>query len=344
MRVEEFDYPLPKSLIAQFPLEKRDCSRLLVVDRLTGELSHTYFSNITDFFKPGDLLILNDTKVIPARLKGVRETGGHVEIFLSRPVYENNFLLWESLVKPSKKVKLGMTLKLKDGLFAKVEAEKSNGIKIIRFTNNGAFFEMIEKVGEIPLPPYIHREADAIDKKRYQTVFAKEKGAVAAPTAGLHFTVELIEKIKNMGVKIEFVTLHVGIGTFLPVRRKNVEEHVMHSEYFYISEKVADKINETKSLGKRVIAVGTTVVRCLESASDDKGRIKPQRSFTDLFIYPGYKFKVVDSLITNFHLPKSTLIMLVSAFAGKDLIFKAYNEAIRRKYRFLSYGDAMFIK
>ena len=219
MRVEEFDYPLPKSLIAQFPLEKRDCSRLLVVDRLTGELSHTYFSNITDFFKPGDLLILNDTKVIPARLKGVRETGGHVEIFLSRPVYENNFLLWESLVKPSKKVKLGMTLKLKDGLFAKVEAEKPNGIKIIRFPNNGAFFEMIEKVGEIPLPPYIHREADAIDKKRYQTVFAKEKGAVAAPTAGLHFTVELIEKIKNMGVKIEFVTLHVGIGTFLPVRR-----------------------------------------------------------------------------------------------------------------------------
>ena len=340
MKTSDFDYELPEELIAQDPLEDRTSSRLLVLDKNTGERKHTIFHEIIDYLNPGDCLVINNTKVIPARLIGEREeTGGKVEVLLLKRK-ENN--IWETLVKPGKKARPGTRLVFGGGLLrAEVKEVVDEGNRLIQFEYEGIFEEILDKLGQMPLPPYITHELK--DKNRYQTVYAKYEGSAAAPTAGLHFTEELLEKIEKKGVKIARVTLHVGLGTFRPVKVDDVTKHHMHTEFYQVTEEAADIINSTKRDGGRIICVGTTSCRTIESASDDSGVVHAGEGDTDIFIYPGYKFKVLDCLITNFHLPESTLLMLVSALAGKDNIMAAYKEAVDMRYRFFSFGDAMFI-
>lgn len=342
MRVEDFDYELPQELIAQEPLSDRSSSRLLTLDKVTGETAHKTFNDITGMLKEGDCLVLNNTRVIPARLIGAKEeTGGAIEMLLLKRVNTSD---WEVALKPGKRAKVGARFCFgpEKELKAEILEIVEGGNRIVRFTYEGLFENVLDKLGQIPLPGYITKELS--DKERYQTVYAKYDGSAAAPTAGLHFTEELLSEIRNMGVKIAFVTLHVGLGTFRPVKVDNIEEHTMHSEYFIISEEAAKTINETKEKGGRIIAVGTTSCRTLESAADENGHIEPCEMNTSIFIYPGYKFKAIDALITNFHLPKSTLVMLVSALAGRENVLAAYEEAIKERYRFFSFGDAMFIR
>ncbi|MEE1516458.1 MAG: tRNA preQ1(34) S-adenosylmethionine ribosyltransferase-isomerase QueA [Lachnospiraceae bacterium] len=340
MKLHDFYYDLPQELIAQDPLLDRTSSRLMHVDRVTGDIEHKIFSDIIDYLNEGDCLVINNTKVIPARLFGTREGHeGKVEILLLKR-REND--IWETLVKPGKKCKVGTMLVFGDGLLkAEVLDVVEDGNRLIKFYYEGIFEEILDKLGQMPLPPYITHELK--DKTRYQTVYAKHDGSAAAPTAGLHFTKELLEKIQQKGIVIANVTLHVGLGTFRPVKVENILEHHMHSEFFMIEESEACKINKAKENGKRVISVGTTSCRTLESAATEDGRIQASSGWTDIFIYPGYKFKLIDGLITNFHLPESTLLMLVSAFAGKENIMAAYEEAVKEKYRFFSFGDAMVL-
>ncbi|MBO8131239.1 MAG: tRNA preQ1(34) S-adenosylmethionine ribosyltransferase-isomerase QueA [Candidatus Marinimicrobia bacterium] len=343
MKLSDFDYELPEELIAQHPLEKRDHSRLMVVHRDSGEIEHKKFYEIVDYFKQGDLLVINETQVFPARLFAVKDrTDAKVEVFLLREL-ENN--LWEVLVKPARKVRIGNKLTIADGVQCDVIDNTVSGGRVVRFTNitQEELYKLIDKIGQSPLPPYIKREPIEEDKIRYQTVYAKRRGAVAAPTAGLHFTKELLEKIKQKGVKIAPILLHIGLGTFRPVTVEDLSRHRMDSEYFEVSPETALAINEAKERGKRIIAVGTSVVRCLETVSVSGFQISPKRGWTDKFIYPPYQFKIIDALITNFHQPKSTVLMMVSAFADHELIMKAYREAIEKKYRFFSFGDAMLI-
>lgn len=340
MTTKDFYYELPQELIAQTPLKDRTASRLLVLDRKSGEMEHRRFRDITEYLRPGDCLVMNNTRVIPARLYGVKEdTGGKIEFLLLNRI---DLDTWEIILKPGKRGRKGARFVFGDGaLRAEITEVKPDGNRIVRFEYEGVWEQLLDRLGEMPLPPYIKEKLT--DKERYQTVYSKIDGSAAAPTAGLHFTEELLEKIKDMGVNTAYLTLHVGLGTFRPVSVENVEEHVMHSERYEINEETADLINRTRENGGRIIAVGTTSVRTLETAADDDGRLKAESGNTDIFIYPGYKFKAVDALITNFHLPESTLLMLVSAFAGKDKVFKAYEEAVKEKYRFFSFGDAMFI-
>ena len=341
MKTADFDYDLPQELIAQDPLEQRDSSRLLILDKETGERTHKIFHDIIDYLHKGDCLVINNTKVIPARLIGEREgTGGKVEVLLLKRRSDN---VWETLVKPGKKARPGMRLSFGGGLLhAEVQEVVDEGNRLIRFEYEGIFEEILDQLGQMPLPPYITHQLK--DKNRYQTVYAKYEGSAAAPTAGLHFTEELLEQIQAKGVKIARVTLHVGLGTFRPVKVEDVTEHHMHTEFYHVSEEAADIINETKKQGGRVICVGTTSCRTIESAADDQGIVHATEGDTDIFIYPGYQFKVLDCLITNFHLPESTLLMLVSALAGKENIMAAYREAVEMRYRFFSFGDAMLIK
>ena len=341
LKKEDFYFDLPEELIAQDPLEDRSSSRLLVLDKETGETSHHVFREIVDYLEPGDCLVINDTKVIPARLIGEKEgTGAKVEVLLLKRK-END--VWETLVKPGRKVKPGAKLVFGNGLLhAEVKEVVEEGNRLIQFQYEGIFEEILDQLGQMPLPPYITHQLE--DKNRYQTVYAKHTGSAAAPTAGLHFTPELLEQIKAKGVDIAHVTLHVGLGTFRPVKVENILEHHMHSEFYRIEQSEADKINRAKESGHRVICVGTTSCRTVESAADEKGKLKECSGWTEIFIYPGYKFKVLDCLITNFHLPESTLIMLVSALAGREYVLAAYEEAIKERYRFFSFGDAMFIK
>ena len=339
MQVSEFNYNLPQELIAQVPIEKRDESRLMILDRKKQTIEHKKFKDILDYLNPGDCLVRNNTKVIPARIYGKKETGANVEFLLLNNIEGD---IWESIVRPGNKLHVGTKVVFGDGLLkAEVLDVLPGGTRKVKFEYNGIFNEILDQIGLMPLPPYIHEELK--ERDRYQTVYAKYDGSAAAPTAGLHFTPELLEKIEQKGVKIANVTLHVGIGTFRPVKEEKVEDHDMHSEHFYIKKEDVDKINETKKAGKRVIAVGTTSCRVLETIADEKGMVKETEGDTKIFIYPGYKFKCLDGLITNFHLPQSTLLMLVSALAGKDYILKAYNEAVNEKYRFFSFGDAMLI-
>ena len=340
MKTSDFYYDLPKELIAQDPLEKRSNSRLMVLDPANKSISHRTFTDIKEYLKAGDCLVLNDTKVIPARLLGVKEdTGAACEVFLLKRLSDSS---WECLVKPGKKLRTGARVSFGDGrLKCQIADVLEDGNRIVEFEYEGIFEEILNELGEMPLPPYITHKLE--DKDRYQTVYAKNEGSAAAPTAGLHFTSELLDEIRAMGVKTVFVTLHVGLGTFRPVKVENVDDHVMHTEWYHVTKEAADTINETKKAGGRVICVGTTSCRTIESAADESGKIIPQSADTSIFIYPGYEFKVLDGLITNFHLPESTLLMLVSALCGKDYIMKAYEEAVREKYRFFSFGDAMFI-
>ncbi|CDF58339.1 tRNA preQ1(34) S-adenosylmethionine ribosyltransferase-isomerase QueA [Thermobrachium celere] len=341
MNVKDFYFDLPEELIAQHPIEPRDMSRLMVLDKKTGEIEHRIFRDILEYLNEGDCLVLNNSRVIPARLFGVKEdTGANVEFVLLKRIDKNR---WETLVKPGKKAKIGTKFVFGDGeLRCTVLENTDSGGRIIEFEYEGVFEEILDRLGNMPLPPYIKEELK--DKERYQTVYSKVEGSAAAPTAGLHFTHELLEKIQNKGVKIAYLTLHVGLGTFRPVKVENIEEHKMHSEFYMIDEENAEIINSVKRSGKRIIAVGTTSCRTLETASDENGYVKAQSGWTDIFIYPGYKFKCIDGLITNFHLPESTLIMLVSALAGRENILNAYNTAVKERYRFFSFGDAMFIK
>lgn len=340
MKTSDFYYDLPKELIAQTPVEPRDSSRLLVLDRTTKTIEHKHFYNIMDYLNEGDLLVANDSRVLPARIFGIKDkTGARVEFLLLRQISGNR---WETLCKPGKKAREGARFSFGDGLLrATVVEVKEDGNRIVDFDCDENFFATLDKIGKMPLPPYITEELK--DKERYQTVYSHELGSAAAPTAGLHFTEELMEKIKAKGVSIAYVTLHVGLGTFRPVKVDDVTNHKMHSEHYEIPEETARLINETKQNGGRVIAVGTTSCRTLESVATFYGEIKPCDGFTDIFIYPGYDFKMLDGLITNFHLPESTLIMLVSAFAGYDYTMEAYKTAVNEKYRFFSFGDAMFI-
>ncbi len=341
MKTSDFYYDLPEELIAQEPLKDRSSSRLLVLDKETGEIEHRIFKDITEYLHEGDCLVINDTKVLPARLIGERVgTGAKIEILL---LVRKNIDTWEVLVKPGKKARPGDKVSFGGGkLVAEILETIEGGNRIIKFHYDGVFENILEELGEMPLPPYITHKLE--DKNRYQTVYAEHDGSAAAPTAGLHFTPELLEKIKNMGVKIAHVTLHVGLGTFRPVKVDDVTNHEMHSEYYVVEKSQADIINDTKKNGGRVIAVGTTSTRTLESVTDENGVVHEGNGWTKIFIYPGYKFKAIDCLITNFHLPESTLVMLVSALAGKENIFKAYETAVKEKYRFFSFGDAMFIK
>ena len=340
MKTSDFYFDLPEEQIAQVPLKDRTSSRLMMLNKVTGETSHHHFYDILEEFKAGDCLVLNDTRVIPARLFGARPTGGKVEILLLTRKDEKR---WEALVKPGKKARIGDEIIFGDGVLkAKVEEIIEDGKRIISFEYEGIFEEVLDRLGEMPLPPYIHEKLE--DRERYQTVYSKNEGSAAAPTAGLHFTNELLEKIKAKGVKVAYVTLHVGLGTFRPVKVDDILNHDMHSEFYQIDEENANIINETKQAGGRVISVGTTSTRTLESNADENGMIKAGSGWTNIFIYPGYKFKCIDALITNFHLPESTLIMLVSALAGKEHVLDAYNEAVREGYRFFSFGDAMFIR
>ena len=340
MKVSEFNYELPEELIAQTPIEKRDESRLMVLDREEQTIEHKTFKDIIDYLEPGDCLVRNNTKVIPARIYGKKETGAKVEFLLLKNIEGD---IWESIVRPGNKLHVGTKVIFGDGLLtAEILDIMPGGTRKVKFSYQGIFNEILDKIGLMPLPPYIHEELK--DNDRYQTVYAKYKGSAAAPTAGLHFTPELLKKIEEKGVKIANVTLHVGIGTFRPVKEENVENHEMHTEHFYIKQEDVDKINEAKRNGKRVIAVGTTSCRVLETIADENGFVKETEADTSIFIYPGYHFKCLDALITNFHLPQSTLLMLVSALAGKEYILKAYNEAVKEKYRFFSFGDAMFIQ
>ncbi len=341
MDVKDFWYDLPQELIAQDPLEDRSSSRLLVLDKDTGEITHKHFYDIIDYLDEGDCLVLNETKVIPARLMGVKkDTGAVVEILLLK---RKSKTVWECLVKPGKKCRVGAVIEFGEGLLTGTVSDiVEEGNRIIEFEFDGIFEEILDKLGTMPLPPYITHTLK--DRNRYQTVYAKNEGSAAAPTAGLHFTKELLKDIEDKGVKLAKVTLHVGLGTFRPVKVSDVRQHHMHSEFFQVSKEAADIINSTRANGKRVICVGTTSTRTVESASDDKGYLKEKSGWTDIFIYPGYKFKVSDALITNFHLPESTLVMLVSALAGREKVLHAYEEAVKEKYRFFSFGDAMFIK
>lgn len=340
MKVTDFDYDLPEELIAQHPYDKRDEARLMVLHRDTKTIEHKVFKDIIDYLEPGDCLVINDTKVIPARLYGKKETGANVEFLLLKRIENDD---WEAMVRPGNKLKAGAKVTFGDGLLnAEVLETLPGGNRRVRFTYEGIFNEILDQIGLMPLPPYI-KENIKEENEKYQTVYAKYEGSAAAPTAGLHFTEELLEKIKAKGVEIAKVTLHVGIGTFRPVKVENVEEHQMHSEHFIVKQEEADKINRARENGHRIIAVGTTSCRVLESVSDENGKMKAIETDTSIFIYPGYKFKCVDCLVTNFHLPQSTLIMLVSTLAGKEFIMEAYNEAVKDKYKFFSFGDAMFI-
>lgn len=340
MDVKDFDYDLPEELIAQDPLEDRSSSRLMVLDKKTGEVSHHVFKEIVKYLRPGDCLVLNNTKVIPARLFGVKEgTMAKIEILLLKRRQND---VWETLVKPGKKAKPGTKIIFGDGLLTgEVIDVVDDGNRLIQFSYEGIFEEILDKLGQMPLPPYITHQLK--DKNRYQTVYAKYDGSAAAPTAGLHFTKELLQQVKDKGVDIAEVTLHVGLGTFRPVKVDNVLDHHMHSEFYMVSQEAADKINNAKKNGGRIISVGTTSTRTLEAASDENGMLKEWSGWTDIFIYPGYSFKVIDCLITNFHLPQSTLVMLVSALAGREHVLNAYKEAVDERYRFFSFGDAMFI-
>ena len=341
MNVKDYDYDLPEELIAQDPLEDRSSSRLMVLDRQTGDVEHRHFTDILEYLHPGDCLVINNTKVIPARLFGVTEdTQAKIEVLLLKRK-END--IWETLVKPGKKAKPGTKLVFGDGLLtAEVVDVVEEGNRLIQFHYDGIFEEILDQLGQMPLPPYITHQLK--DKNRYQTVYAKYDGSAAAPTAGLHFTKELLQKVKDMGVDIAEVTLHVGLGTFRPVKVENVLDHHMHSEFYMVSQEAADKINRAKESGHRVIAVGTTSTRTLEAAADENGRLHETSGWTEIFIYPGYQFKVIDALITNFHLPQSTLVMLVSALAGREHVLHAYEIAVKERYRFFSFGDAMLIQ
>ena len=340
MRTDDFDYELPQELIAQTPLEKRDESRLLVLDKETGEIEHKKFYDIIDYLNPGDALVINDTKVIPARIIGEKiDTGAVIELLLLKEIGDT----WECLAKPQKRLKQGTIISFGDGsLKAKVIEIRDEGITIVKLLYNGILMEILERLGTMPLPPYIHEKLE--NQSMYQTVYAKDYGSAAAPTAGLHFTNELLDKIEEKGIKIVRVTLHVGLGTFRPVMVEDVTKHVMHSEHFIITKEAADTLNSVKETGGKIIAVGTTSVRTLESVLQNNDKFVPMVGDTSIFIYPGYKFKGVDALITNFHLPKSTLVMLVSALAGRENILNAYKIAVSEEYRFFSFGDAMFIK
>ena len=340
MNVSDFNYDLPEELIAQVPIKKRDESRLMVLNREKQTIEHRTFKDIIEYLEPGDCLVRNNTKVIPARIYGKKETGANVEFLLLNNIEGD---IWETIVRPGNKLHVGTKVIFGDGILkAEILEIMPGGTRKVKFEYTGIFNEILDKIGLMPLPPYIHEELK--ERDRYQTVYAKYNGSAAAPTAGLHFTEELLQKIEEKGIKIANVTLHVGIGTFRPVKEEKVEDHEMHSEHFYIKQEDVDKINETKRQGKRVIAVGTTSCRVLETIADENGMVKETEGDTQIFIYPGYKFKCLDGLITNFHLPQSTLLMLVSALAGRDFILKAYNEAVKEKYRFFSFGDAMFIK
>ena len=339
MKVTDFDYELPEELIAQTPMEKRDESRLMVLDRKEQTIEHKHFKDVIDYLEPGDVLVRNNTKVIPARLYGKKETGANIEFLLLNNIEGD---IWETIVRPGNKLHIGTKVIFGDGILkAEVLDTMPGGTRKVKFHYEGIFNEILDKIGLMPLPPYIHESLK--EKDRYQTVYAKYEGSAAAPTAGLHFTPELLKKIEEKGIDIANVTLHVGIGTFRPVKEDTVEAHQMHSEHFYIKEEDCEKINKAKKSGHRVIAVGTTSCRVLETIADDNGYVKPTEGDTQIFIYPGYKFRCLDALITNFHLPQSTLLMLVSALAGKEYIMKAYNEAVQEKYKFFSFGDAMFI-
>lgn len=339
MDVAEFNYNLPEELIAQVPIKKRDESRLMVLNRQKQTIEHKVFKDIINYLEPGDCLVRNNTKVIPARIYGKKETGANVEFLLLNNIEGD---IWECIVRPGNKLHVGTKVIFGDGLLeAEILDIMPGGTRKVNFKYDGIFNEILDKIGLMPLPPYIHEQLQ--DRDRYQTVYAKYDGSAAAPTAGLHFTPELLKEIEKKGVNIANVTLHVGIGTFRPVKEEKVEEHEMHSEHFYIKEEDAEKINKAKRDGKRVIAVGTTSCRVLETIADENGMVKPTEEDTKIFIYPGYKFKCLDGLITNFHLPQSTLLMLVSALAGKDFVLKAYEEAAKEKYRFFSFGDAMYI-
>ena len=340
MKVSDFDYELPQELIAQVPIKDRSASRLMVLNRENKTIEDKIFKDIIDYLKPGDCLVRNNTKVIPARLYGIKEeTGVHIEFLLLKRIEGD---IWEVMVHPGRRLKIGTKVIFGEGLLkAEILEMMEGGNRKVKFEYEGIFNEILDQIGLTPLPPYIKEKLD--DKSRYQTVYAKYEGSAAAPTAGLHFTEELLEKIKEKGIEIANVTLHVGIGTFRPVKVENIEEHDMHSEHYYIKAEDAEKINNTKKNGGRIIAVGTTSCRVLESVADENGLVKETEGDTSIFIYPGYKFKCIDCLITNFHLPESTLIMLVSALAGKDYIMKAYKHAVEEKYRFFSFGDAMFI-
>ena len=339
MKTHDFWYDLPEELIAQTPLEKRDSSRLMVMDKDTGKVSHKHFYNIIDYLQPGDCLVMNDSRVLPARLLGHRPTGGAVEVLLLRDLGNKQ---WECLCKPGRKMQVGSQVVFGDGeLTATVVRVKDDGNRIVEFSYEGIFLEVLERLGKMPLPPYIKEEL--ADQERYQTVYSREVGSAAAPTAGLHFTQELLDKLHDRGVKTAFVTLHVGLGTFRPVKADDISQHHMHSELCMISQETADILNETRSAGGRIVCVGTTSCRTLESLVKDDGSFEVCSKWTDIFIFPGYKFKAMQALITNFHLPESTLVMLVSAFAGRENVLNAYAEAVRKNYRFFSFGDAMFI-
>lgn len=340
MKTHDFYFDLPKELIAQTPVEPRDSSRLMVLDKSTGAIQHKVFRDIVDLLYPGDCLILNDSRVLPARIYGVKkDTGAHVEFLLLKNLGND---IWEALARPAKRAKTGTSFEFGDGLItAEVVEEGEDGNRKLRFVYEGVFFNLLDQIGQMPLPPYIREQLQ--DQERYQTVYSREVGSAAAPTAGLHFTPELLETIRQKGVNIGFVTLHVGLGTFRPVTAEEITDHKMHSEHYYLPAKTAELINETKSRGNRVIAVGTTSCRTLESVAQKDGAFRESEGWTDIFIYPGFEFRAIDGLITNFHLPESTLIMLVSALAGRDKVLNAYQEAIQKKYRFFSFGDAMMI-
>ena len=340
MKTSDFWYDLPDELIAQTPLEQRDTSRLLILNKDTGSTQHKAFYNIIDYLRPGDCLVMNDSRVLPARLLGHRPTGGAVELLLLRDLGEKK---WECLAKPGRKMQVGQTVIFGNGeLTATVTDICEDGNRVVAFEYDGIFLEVLERLGKMPLPPYI--KAELQDQERYQTVYSKEVGSAAAPTAGLHFTNDLLDDIQQKGIKTAFVTLHVGLGTFRPVKAEDIDQHHMHSELCMISKETADILNETRNNGGRIVCVGTTSCRTLESLVDENGRFTESSKWTDIFIYPGYKFKAMNALITNFHLPESTLVMLVSAFAGREKILNAYNEAVKEKYRFFSFGDAMFIE
>lgn len=337
MLVTDFDYDLPQELIAQHPMEPRDHSRLLVVDKKTGEIEHKHFYNLVNYLKPGDVLVFNDTRVIPARLHGTKDTGAHVEVFL---LTRRDATDWEVLVRPGKKLQVGAKINFSDELSCEVIEHTDFGGRVVRFKYDGIFEEILDRLGETPLPPYI--TAPLEDKERYQTVYNRERGSAAAPTAGLHFTKELLQKIKDIGCEEVFVTLHVGLGTFRPVSEAKIEDHKMHKEFYTVSQEAADAVNKAKAEGRRIIAVGTTAVRTLEAAGAD-GQLHAGSSWTNIFIYPGYKFRLVDDLVTNFHLPQSTLLMLVSTLSTREIMLQTYKKAVEEKYRFFSFGDAMFI-
>lgn len=337
MLVTDFDYDLPQELIAQHPMEPRDHSRLLVVDKKTGEIEHKHFYDLVNYLKPGDVLVFNDTRVIPARLHGTKDTGAHVEVFL---LTRRDATDWEVLVRPGKKLQVGAKINFSDELSCEVIEYTDFGGRVVRFKYDGIFEEILDRLGETPLPPYI--TAPLEDKERYQTVYNRERGSAAAPTAGLHFTKELLQKIKDIGCEEVFVTLHVGLGTFRPVSEAKIEDHKMHKEFYTVSQEAADAVNKAKAEGRRIIAVGTTAVRTLEAAGAD-GQLHAGSSWTNIFIYPGYKFRLVDDLVTNFHLPQSTLLMLVSTLSTREIMLQTYKKAVEEKYRFFSFGDAMFI-